>query len=77
MSGAAPIRPNPVSPREPIPPREQAPDREYASGNPRAGRWSARTARGGYPERTNFWKHCGVNGARRAAAPEATVTSPT
>ena len=30
-----------------------------------------------YPERTNFWKHRGVNGASRAAAPEATVTSPT
>ena len=30
-----------------------------------------------YPERLNFWKHCGVKGARRAAAPEATVTSPT
>ena len=36
-----------------------------------------RQLRGGYPERTNFWKHCGVNGARRSAAPEATVTSPT
>ena len=31
----------------------------------------------GYPERTNFWKHCAVNGARRAAAPDETVTSPT
>ncbi len=30
-----------------------------------------------YPDRTNFWKHRGVNGASRAAAPEATVTSPT
>ena len=30
-----------------------------------------------YPERTNFWKHRGVNGASRAAAPDATVTSPT
>ena len=30
-----------------------------------------------YPERVNFWKHCAVNGARRAAAPDATVTSPT
>ena len=31
----------------------------------------------GYPERVNFWRQGGVNGARRATAPEATVTSPT
>ena len=30
-----------------------------------------------YPDRTNFWKHRGVSGASRAAAPDATVTSPT
>lgn len=30
-----------------------------------------------YPERVNFRKEGGVNGARRAAAPDATVTSPT
>ena len=26
-----------------------------------------------YPERVNFWKHCAVNGARRAAVRE-TIT---
>ena len=30
-----------------------------------------------YPERVNFWNEGGVNGARRAAAPDATATSPT
>ena len=30
-----------------------------------------------YPERLNFWKHCAVNGASRAVAPDETVTSPT
>ena len=38
---------------------------------------SVRRRRRCYPDRLNFRKHRGVNGARRSATPDETVTSPT